>query len=108
MNAPGEDVPGAGACSDIRLLRERNEDSFLVLHLGTGEAGLRPEARIATLEQPGTVIAVCDGMGGAAAGDLASKLAAIHRASQFRPPAPGIDQMLAEIERGYLDDPSVP
>ena len=40
--------------------------------------------------------------------DLASKLAAIHRASQFRAPAPDIDQMLAEIERGYLDDPSVP
>ena len=37
--------------------------------------------------------------------DVARKLAAIHRAYQHEPPAPapGIDQMLEEIERGYLD-----
>lgn len=40
--------------------------------------------------------------------DIASKLAAIQKASTFRAPAPDIDQMLAEIERGYLDDPSMP
>ena len=40
--------------------------------------------------------------------DTASKLAAIHRAYHHpdRAPAPPIDQMVAEIERGYLDDPS--
>jgi hypothetical protein len=38
--------------------------------------------------------------------DIARKLAAIHRAYQHQPatPAPDIDQMLAEIEQGYLDD----
>jgi hypothetical protein len=38
--------------------------------------------------------------------DVAKKLAAIHRAYQHHPPAPApdIDQMLAEIERGYLDE----
>ena len=40
--------------------------------------------------------------------DIATKLAAIQRASQFRAPAPDIEQMLAEIERGYLDDPVAP
>lgn len=40
--------------------------------------------------------------------DIATKLAAIHRASQFRAPAPDVEQMLAEIERGYLDDASAP
>lgn len=40
--------------------------------------------------------------------DIATKLAAIQRASQFRAPAPDIEQMLAEIERGYLDDPTAP
>lgn len=40
--------------------------------------------------------------------DIAMKLAAVQRASQFRAPAPDIEQMLAEIERGYLDDPSAP
>lgn len=36
-----------------------------------------------------------------------SKLAAIHKAYQHQAPAPDIDQMLEEIERGYLSDPSV-
>lgn len=40
--------------------------------------------------------------------DIATKLAAIQRASTLRAPAPDIEQMLAEIERGYLDDPSAP
>jgi hypothetical protein len=38
--------------------------------------------------------------------DTASKLAAIRRAYRHRAPAPDIDQMLGEIERGYLGDPS--
>jgi hypothetical protein len=38
--------------------------------------------------------------------DVARKLAAIHRAYQHQreAPAPDIEQMLEEIERGYLDD----
>jgi hypothetical protein len=36
--------------------------------------------------------------------DTATKLAAIHAAYRHDAPAPDIDQMLAEIERGYLAD----
>lgn len=39
--------------------------------------------------------------------DVAKKLAAIRRAGTYRFPAPAIDQMLDEIETGYLDDPSL-
>ena len=39
--------------------------------------------------------------------DIATKLAAIHAAYQHEAPAPDIDQMLAEIERGYLSDRSI-
>jgi hypothetical protein len=41
--------------------------------------------------------------------DTAAKLAAIQTAYRFQPPAPApdIEQMLAEIEAGYLDDPSM-
>ena len=41
--------------------------------------------------------------------DTATKLAAIHRAYRHQPaaPAPDIEQMLAEIDQGYLDDPSL-
>lgn len=41
----------------------------------------------------------------AGAGDPARKLAALRRASQYSFPAPDIDEMLAEIERGYEDLP---
>jgi hypothetical protein len=40
--------------------------------------------------------------------DIAAKLEAIRVASTFRFPVPDIDQMLDEIEQGYLDDPSMP
>ena len=40
--------------------------------------------------------------------DTAAKLAAIHAAYRHQAPAPDIDQMLDEIERGYLSDPSNP
>ena len=41
--------------------------------------------------------------------DTASKLAAIHAAYRHdEAPAPDIDQMLDEIERGYLGEPSDP
>jgi hypothetical protein len=41
------------------------------------------------------------------AGDAAAKLAAIRAAVELNlPPGADIDQMLAEIEQGYLSDPS--
>lgn len=39
--------------------------------------------------------------------DIATKLAAIRTAASYRFPAPPIEQMLEEIEQGYLDDPSM-
>jgi hypothetical protein len=48
---------------------------------------------------------------GATAGsrpDTASKLSALHTAYRHAAPAPDIEQMLDEIERGYLSDPSNP
>ncbi len=38
-------------------------------------------------------------------GDVARKLAAIRKAAEYSFPAPDIDEMLAETERGYLIDP---
>ena len=37
-------------------------------------------------------------------GDRLRKLQAIREAARYRFPAPSIEQMLAEIEKGYLDD----
>ena len=64
------------ARTEVGCARERNEDTFLVLDVGSGFAGLHAETRVRELAPPGTVIAVCDGMGGAAAGDTAARMAA--------------------------------
>ena len=63
------------ARTETGCARERNEDAFLVLSLASRRAGQLPEQRVAELAPPGVVLAVCDGMGGAAAGDVASQLA---------------------------------
>lgn len=57
-------------------MRERNEDAFVVANLGTGEEGLGSGTRVQELDASGALVGVCDGMGGAAAGDLASAMAA--------------------------------
>ncbi|NVB41538.1 serine/threonine-protein phosphatase [Pseudenhygromyxa sp. WMMC2535] len=63
------------ARTEIGCVRERNEDSFVVANITTGERGLRPGTTIQQLDESVGLIGVCDGMGGAAAGDIASKIA---------------------------------
>ncbi len=63
------------ARTEVGCVRKRNEDHFVVANLATRELGLQPGARIQPLGAGGTLIAVCDGMGGAAAGDLAASIA---------------------------------
>lgn len=63
--------------SDIGLVRERNEDRFLVVDLTRQEVHSRSgERHNLPLGQRGLLLSVLDGMGGAAAGDQASLLAA--------------------------------
>jgi serine/threonine protein phosphatase PrpC len=75
------------ARTEVGCARERNEDAFTVIDLATGEGGLRPQQRVRELRPPGTMVAVCDGMGGAAAGDVASRMAidALQRVARSRP-----------------------
>ncbi len=63
------------ARTEVGCVRKRNEDHFVVANLGTGALGLMPGSRVQPLGPAGTLIAVCDGMGGAAAGDVASSIA---------------------------------
>jgi protein phosphatase len=55
--------------------REHNEDSFLVADLTQQNASLLPEVRDHLLGPKGTLLMVADGMGGAAAGEVASEMA---------------------------------
>jgi serine/threonine protein phosphatase PrpC len=67
--------------TDLGRTREHNEDTFLVADLSTGNASLQPEVRNHQVGPRGSLFMVADGMGGAAAGELASAMAAdlIHR-----------------------------
>ena len=56
-------------------MREHNEDAFVVADLTRGNATLQPEVRTHTVGGRGTLFMVADGMGGAAAGEIASAMA---------------------------------
>ena len=63
------------ARTDVGQQRDHNEDSFLVADLTRQNASLLPEVRNHELGPKGTLLMVADGMGGAAAGEVASEMA---------------------------------
>jgi serine/threonine protein phosphatase PrpC len=63
------------ARTDVGQIREHNEDNFLVADLSRKTRGLLEANRTGVVGPHGALFAVCDGMGGAAAGEIASQLA---------------------------------
>jgi protein phosphatase len=61
--------------TDVGRTREHNEDAFVVADLSTGNATLQPEVRTHVVGELGSLFMVADGMGGAAAGEIASAMA---------------------------------
>jgi protein phosphatase len=61
--------------TDVGMNRAHNEDSFLVADLTAQKASLLPEVRRHEIGARGTLFMVADGMGGAAAGEVASEMA---------------------------------
>ncbi len=64
------------AKTDLGRTRDHNEDRFLVADLTRAEASLQPRVRDHEVGERGSLLVVADGMGGAAAGELASQMAA--------------------------------
>src|SRR6266702_6939740 len=61
--------------TDLGRTRDHNEDRFLVADLTRKAASLQPDVRHHDIGPRGTLLVVADGMGGAAAGELASEMA---------------------------------
>jgi protein phosphatase len=61
--------------TDVGRTREHNEDCFLVADLSQKKASLQPDVRQHEVGPKGSLLVVADGMGGAAAGEVASQMA---------------------------------
>ncbi|HKS42850.1 MAG TPA: PP2C family serine/threonine-protein phosphatase [Blastocatellia bacterium] len=61
--------------TDVGMQRTGNEDAFLVADLTAGAEATGTEANIHAVGERGSLLVVSDGMGGAAAGEIASELA---------------------------------
>jgi len=81
--SPAERDEGLGSPIQLRLfgrtdvgqVREHNEDNFIVADLTKASRGLMETDRNQVVGERGVLLGVCDGMGGAAAGEVASQLA---------------------------------
>jgi protein phosphatase len=78
--------------TDVGRTREHNEDAFVVADMSANNATLQPEVRTHTTGQKGTLFMVADGMGGAAAGEIASAMA--------------VDVVLGQLRTSWIDDSS--
>ncbi|NRA34407.1 MAG: Stp1/IreP family PP2C-type Ser/Thr phosphatase [Polyangiaceae bacterium] len=61
--------------TDVGQIREHNEDNLIIADLSQGQRGIVESSQTQTVGPRGTLFGVCDGMGGAAAGEVASQMA---------------------------------
>ena len=61
--------------TDVGLVREHNEDNFVIVDVTSGARGVEDATAHHRVGSRGSIFAVCDGMGGAAAGEVASQMA---------------------------------
>jgi serine/threonine protein phosphatase PrpC len=73
-DVPPEIVVRVFGRTDVGLIREHNEDNFLIADLTNANRSILPEVRTHRIGPRGSVFTVCDGMGGAAAGEVASRI----------------------------------
>ena len=62
--------------TNVGVVRADNQDAFVIADLRSGDLSSPCSRTEIPLSQQGILLLVCDGMGGAAAGDLAARIAA--------------------------------
>jgi PPM family protein phosphatase len=101
--------------TDVGRQRQHNEDTFVIADLASGEIS-SPCAEVAvSLSEPGCLLMVCDGMGGAAAGEVAAQIAAAsirenlveEGAEVSRHPGESLEHAVAVANRAILDEAAV-
>jgi serine/threonine protein phosphatase PrpC len=96
---PNSDAIGAGIVvhvfgkTDVGRTREHNEDAYLVVDLTTNDSSLPTATRTQGAGPKGSLFMVADGMGGAAAGEIASAMA--------------VDAVLSEIRANWVTSPAL-
>jgi protein phosphatase len=77
--------------TDVGLIREHNEDNFLIADVTAGmRSNSLGEPLKLAIGEKGMALLVCDGMGGAAAGEVAAQMAvdAVYETLAMAPPMP--------------------
>ena len=87
-------------CSDIGRVRKNNEDSFLGLRFDGQEVHRLGKFGVASLASHDFTFAVCDGMGGAKAGEYASNIA-VEKITTLLPRA--FQQSAGGMQAGFQD-----
>jgi protein phosphatase len=87
-------------CSDIGKVRKNNEDSFLGMQFDAHEIFRLGKFGEASLEKNDLTFAVCDGMGGAKAGEYASRIA-VEKITTLLPRA--FQQSASGLNAGFSD-----
>ena len=75
IGTPNDVLVSVYARTDVGRQRRGNEDAFLIADLTSGKVGLGPEVITHSVGERGSLLIVSDGMGGAAAGEVASEIA---------------------------------
>jgi serine/threonine protein phosphatase PrpC len=72
---PNDIEVSVSARTDTGMVREGNEDAFMIADLTSGNLGLGPDMKTHKIGARGSLMIVSDGMGGGPAGEIASEMA---------------------------------
>jgi protein phosphatase len=90
--------------TDVGLIREHNEDNFLLADVDAGLKTSSPDDNLRfTLGAKGALFLVCDGMGGAAAGEVASTMAVDTIAAEMENRTPSTRERFARSMRRSIE-----